>query len=152
MYKKSLRQRRGQFREDETVVCRPARAFPISHWNFHFIYFAHLHYPQAFQLNPSLTPPALAPSHLLFHFFESCLAGFAGELCNFEYNECESNPCQNGGECIDHIGSYECRCTKGFSGNRCQIKVSEQCRIRLIQNTRNQYLNHQIIPSKLQEL
>lgn len=51
-------------------------------------------------------------------------AGFAGELCNFEYNECESNPCQNAGECIDHIGSFECRCTKGYTGNRCQIKVS----------------------------
>uniref|UniRef100_A0A1A9WZN8 EGF-like domain-containing protein n=1 Tax=Glossina brevipalpis TaxID=37001 RepID=A0A1A9WZN8_9MUSC len=49
--------------------------------------------------------------------------GFAGELCNFEYNECESNPCQNAGECIDHIGNYECRCTKGYIGKRCQIKV-----------------------------
>lgn len=51
--------------------------------------------------------------------------GFAGELCNFEYNECESNPCQNAGECIDHIGSYECHCTNGFTGSRCQIKVSK---------------------------
>uniref|UniRef100_A0A1B0GGN4 EGF-like domain-containing protein n=1 Tax=Glossina pallidipes TaxID=7398 RepID=A0A1B0GGN4_GLOPL len=50
-------------------------------------------------------------------------ASFAGELCNFEYNECESNPCQNAGECIDHIGNYECRCTKGYTGKRCQIKV-----------------------------
>lgn len=60
------------------------------------------------------------------HFYTSLSlsAGFAGELCNFEYNECESNPCQNAGECIDHIGSFECRCTKGYTGNRCQIKVS----------------------------
>lgn len=62
--------------------------------------------------------------------FLSLSTGFAGELCNFEYNECESNPCQNAGECIDHIGSFECRCTKGYTGNRCQIKVSaKECQI-----------------------
>lgn len=63
-------------------------------------------------------------SLLIYGFNMKFLPGFAGELCNFEYNECESNPCQNGGECIDHIGSYECHCTNGFTGSRCQIKVS----------------------------
>lgn len=49
--------------------------------------------------------------------------GFAGELCNFEYNECESNPCMNGGQCIDQIGGYECKCTRGYTGNQCHVKV-----------------------------
>lgn len=51
--------------------------------------------------------------------------GFAGELCNFEYNECESNPCLNGAQCTDHIGEFSCKCTRGYSGKRCHIKVSK---------------------------
>nr|XP_029710054.1 fibropellin-1-like [Aedes albopictus] len=48
---------------------------------------------------------------------------FSGELCNFEYNECESNPCINGGQCIDNIGGFSCKCTRGYTGKRCHIKV-----------------------------
>lgn len=51
-------------------------------------------------------------------------AGFSGELCNFEYNECDSNPCLNNGECTDHIGGFSCKCTRGFTGKRCHLKVS----------------------------
>uniref|UniRef100_A0A336MY49 CSON008277 protein n=1 Tax=Culicoides sonorensis TaxID=179676 RepID=A0A336MY49_CULSO len=49
--------------------------------------------------------------------------GFAGELCNYEYNECESNPCLNGGQCIDHISGFSCKCTPGYTGKRCHVKV-----------------------------
>lgn len=51
-------------------------------------------------------------------------AGFSGELCNFEYNECDSNPCLNNGGCTDHIGGFSCKCTRGFTGKRCHLKVS----------------------------
>lgn len=50
--------------------------------------------------------------------------GFSGDLCNYEYNECDSNPCVNSGQCIDHIGGYTCQCTKGYQGQRCHIKVN----------------------------
>lgn len=50
--------------------------------------------------------------------------GFSGELCNLEYNECDSNPCLNNGQCTDHIGGFSCKCTRGYTGKRCQIKVS----------------------------
>lgn len=52
--------------------------------------------------------------------------GFSGDLCNFEYNECDSNPCINGGQCIDRLDqgeNFSCKCTKGYQGNRCHIKV-----------------------------
>lgn len=52
------------------------------------------------------------------------LPGFAGELCNYEYNECESNPCLNGGQCIDHISGFSCKCTAGYTGKRCHVKVN----------------------------
>lgn len=37
-----------------------------------------------------------------------------------DLNECESQPCQNDGECIDLIGRYQCRCAgTGFEGVNC---------------------------------
>ncbi|XP_061593558.1 sushi, nidogen and EGF-like domain-containing protein 1 isoform X1 [Cololabis saira] len=39
-----------------------------------------------------------------------------------EVNECLSQPCLNGGTCRNKIGSYQCVCKDGFSGNRCQIE------------------------------
>lgn len=55
--------------------------------------------------------------------FDFIFAGFSGDLCNFEYNECDSDPCVNGGQCVDHIGEFSCQCTKGYQGKRCQVKV-----------------------------
>ncbi|CAG5117083.1 unnamed protein product, partial [Candidula unifasciata] len=42
---------------------------------------------------------------------------FTGDRCEFKTNECESNPCQHGGLCIDlHLG-YKCLCTEATTGN-----------------------------------
>lgn len=40
-------------------------------------------------------------------------------------NECISNPCQNGGQCRDLVGTYECRCAPGFLGRDCEIDVDD---------------------------
>ncbi|XP_033119777.1 delta-like protein 4 [Anneissia japonica] len=37
------------------------------------------------------------------------------------YNGCMSNPCQNGGKCIDKEQSYSCECENGFTGIHCEI-------------------------------
>ena len=42
-------------------------------------------------------------------------------LCLFaDINECSpNNPCPNGGNCTNTIGSYICNCTSGWSGANC---------------------------------
>ena len=36
-----------------------------------------------------------------------------------DINECASNPCQNGGTCVD--GLDICNCAKGYNGANCEI-------------------------------
>ncbi|XP_004449759.1 coagulation factor IX [Dasypus novemcinctus] len=39
-------------------------------------------------------------------------------------DQCESNPCLNGGMCKDDINSYECWCQVGFEGKNCELDAT----------------------------
>lgn len=38
---------------------------------------------------------------------------------------CDSNPCKNGGECIDNNGDFQCLCLSDFTGVQCEQPISE---------------------------
>ena len=50
--------------------------------------------------------------------------GFTGNTCKIDINDCDPNPCLNGGLCQDMIGKYECICDDRFSGKECQGKIT----------------------------
>jgi hypothetical protein len=80
------------------------------------------------------------------YFTCSCVAGFSGSnwyvLCRLsvalksqtavcslcsqtEINECQSQPCLNGGTCVDQINRFDCQCVAGYTGAQCQTDVNE---------------------------
>lgn len=56
-----------------------------------------------------------------------CPDGYTGKNCEIEVNECDSNPCQNGAQCLDLVNGYGCICKSGFSGHDCQFE-NQDCR------------------------
>ena len=35
-------------------------------------------------------------------------------------NDCDPNPCQNGGACTDEVNVYSCACVAGYEGGDCE--------------------------------
>ena len=66
----------------------------------------------------SLTRLSILSSSFLF-------AGFSGERCDVNIDDCGFNLCQNGATCVDGIGSYECACPPEYTGRYCSEDVDE---------------------------
>ncbi|KAM8835904.1 coagulation factor IX-like [Synchiropus picturatus] len=44
-------------------------------------------------------------------------------------DQCQPQPCQNGGACTDGVGSYVCWCKPNFDGKNCEIEVDKLCTV-----------------------
>ncbi|KAG7487593.1 hypothetical protein MATL_G00025250 [Megalops atlanticus] len=58
-----------------------------------------------------LLPAHFDPQHAA-GFICRCRPGLKGVLCEEDINECDLNPCQNGGICENSHGGYTCHCLK----------------------------------------
>lgn len=54
-----------------------------------------------------------------------CSVGFTGSACGTDIDECASQPCQNGGICVDGKNSFTCNCPAAWQGVLCQFDVDE---------------------------
>ncbi|KAM7391792.1 hypothetical protein PAMP_022450 [Pampus punctatissimus] len=42
---------------------------------------------------------------------------------NTDINECERDPCKNGGVCTDLVANYSCECPGEYMGKNCQYRL-----------------------------
>lgn len=42
-----------------------------------------------------------------------------------EIYECDPNPCQNAGRCIDEVNGFKCVCESGFTGRYCDTNIND---------------------------
>lgn len=52
-----------------------------------------------------------------------CHAGFYGETCESNTDDCIGNACENNSTCEDGILHYTCNCSSGFKGILCEIAM-----------------------------
>ncbi|XP_066299501.1 receptor-type tyrosine-protein phosphatase S-like isoform X3 [Branchiostoma lanceolatum] len=61
--------------------------------------------------------------------FGGCEAGWRGQSCQDDIDECLSQPCKNGATCTNTppagSATYTCRCTPGWTGTNCDQDVDE---------------------------
>lgn len=49
-----------------------------------------------------------------------------GKNCEIDIDDCESQPCQHGGQCTDQLGGFLCNCSgTGFTGDYCENNIDE---------------------------
>ena len=56
----------------------------------------------------------------IVHCYYALLCALCYLCLSTDVNECAAtNPCSNGGTCVNDYGKYFCRCSRGFAGYNC---------------------------------
>jgi len=55
-----------------------------------------------------------------------CPTGFSGTACETNIDDCDPNPCLNGGTCTDGVDDYACSCIDGYTGTNCETPPGPQ--------------------------
>merc|ERR1712091_672517 len=45
----------------------------------------------------------------------TCAAGYSGDICETDLDECASTPCLHGATCTQGVDSYTCTCMAGYT-------------------------------------
>lgn len=64
-------------------------------------------------------------SHEFIFFGLFLFSSLTDWRCKTNIDECESNPCQFNGTCIDGINGYNCSCIPGITGDNCEINIDD---------------------------
>ena len=54
-----------------------------------------------------------------------CFAGYHGELCAADIDECVHPDICNFGNCTNTIGGFDCKCWEGFVGDYCDTEAND---------------------------
>ncbi|XP_073484368.1 protein jagged-1 [Aquarana catesbeiana] len=55
----------------------------------------------------------------------SCPEGYSGQNCEIAEHACLSDPCHNGGSCMETTGGFECSCAPGWTGPTCTSNIDD---------------------------
>ncbi|CAF4678857.1 unnamed protein product, partial [Rotaria magnacalcarata] len=48
-----------------------------------------------------------------------------GDVCQYDIDECVSNPCMNNGTCHNYNGGFHCQCPTDYYGKRCEYSPAD---------------------------
>lgn len=55
----------------------------------------------------------------------TCQAGYEGDDCATDIDECLNTHCENNGTCINQVANFYCQCIPGFEGRHCEQNIDE---------------------------
>ena len=61
------------------------------------------------------------------HFSCHCSAGYEGDRCETNINDCLDHKCVNNATCVDQVESYRCDCQSGFTGSLIDCCILRNC-------------------------